>query len=52
MTCLQYSPFFPPGKSGHALKGKIASNISLNNFVTITPFRGQGVNKCDNKLVQ
>jgi len=42
MTCLQYSPLYPPGKSGQALKGKIASNISYNNFVTITPLGGRG----------
>ena len=33
---LQLSPLYP-------LKGKIASAISLNNFVGITLLRGQGV---------
>jgi hypothetical protein len=43
---LQLSPLYP-------LKGKIASAISRNNFVAITPpTGGQGVSKCINKLFQ
>ena len=44
------SPLYPPDKSGQALKGRIASNLSQNKFATNTPLRGQGVIKCNNKL--
>jgi hypothetical protein len=42
MTYLQLSPLYP-------LKGRIAVNFSRNKLVTITPLRGQGVSRCDNK---
>jgi hypothetical protein len=44
MSCLQLSPLNP-------LKGKITSNIVRANLVTITPLRGLGVNKYNNKLL-
>jgi hypothetical protein len=43
MTCIQLSPLYP-------LKGRIVSYLSLNKLVMITPLRGKGVNKYDNKL--
>jgi hypothetical protein len=51
MTYLLLSPHYPPVESGQALKGRIASNISRNKFAAITPLRGQGVSKYNNKLL-
>lgn len=32
-------------------KGRIASNIGLSGLTTNFPLRGQGVNKCNDKLI-
>ena len=45
MTYLQFSPLYP-------LKGRISANIRLSRLATITPLRGQGVSKYDNKSLQ
>ena len=45
MTYLQFSPLYP-------LKGRISTNIRLSRLATITPLRGQGVSKYDNKSLQ
>jgi hypothetical protein len=43
MTYLPASPLYP-------LKGRIAANFSWNKLATITPFKGQGVSRCDKIL--
>ncbi|GEM_PF-2942855 len=44
MPYKQFSPLYP-------LKGRIAANIGLPELATITPLRGQGVRKYDNKFL-
>ena len=48
---LQFSPLYPPELSGHALKGRYVANIGNTKLATISPLRGQGVSKQDNKFL-
>jgi hypothetical protein len=44
MTVIFLSPLFP-------LKGRIATYINQTNLAIITPLRGQGVGKLEDKLI-
>lgn len=48
---LQFSPLYPPELSGHAPKGRFVANIGNTKLATISPLRGQGVSKQDNKFL-